>query len=183
MCAAKACPGDGQQGPAARPGSAHVFNLLYYFMHLSVCPHVYLCTLCVWGLQRPGKGTRRPGTGVTDRSELPRECRELNLDHLEERPVLLTTEPSLSAFCSDSTLHPEAQQHSQVLEESVATVTEQPTCGQDFQSVGYVVWQEGNQLQGLKGILQPPVPITHMLPQGPCGRSVPHDHKVSLTDP
>jgi hypothetical protein len=33
--------------------------------------------------------------GVTDRSELPRGCRELNPGPLEEQQVLLTTEPSL----------------------------------------------------------------------------------------
>ena len=35
---------------------------------------------------------RSPGTGVTDKGELPCGCRELNL---EEQPVFLTAEPSL----------------------------------------------------------------------------------------
>jgi hypothetical protein len=38
---------------------------------------------------------RSPETGVTDSCELPCWCWELNLDPLEEQPVLLTTEPSL----------------------------------------------------------------------------------------
>lgn len=37
-------------------------------------------------------------TGVTDSCELPCECWELNLDPLEEQPVLLTTKPSLQPF-------------------------------------------------------------------------------------
>ncbi|EDL03328.1 mCG1026209, isoform CRA_a [Mus musculus] len=50
-----------------------------------------MCVLC---LSRPEEGVRSPGTGVTDRRELPYGCRELNLDPLEEPPALLTTEPS-----------------------------------------------------------------------------------------
>ena len=42
-------------------------------------------------------GIRSPGTGVTDSRELPCGCWELNLDPLEEQPVLLTTEPSLQS--------------------------------------------------------------------------------------
>jgi hypothetical protein len=36
-----------------------------------------------------------PGTGVTDRRELPCECWESNLGPLQEQEVFLTTEPSL----------------------------------------------------------------------------------------
>ena len=34
-------------------------------------------------------------TGITDRCELPCGCWELNLGHLEEQPMILTTEASL----------------------------------------------------------------------------------------
>jgi hypothetical protein len=40
---------------------------------------------------------RFPGTGVTDRCELPCRCWGLNRGPLEERPVLLTTKKSLCA--------------------------------------------------------------------------------------
>ena len=35
-----------------------------------------------------------PGIGITDVRELPGKCWGLNLGHLEDPPVLLTTEPS-----------------------------------------------------------------------------------------
>lgn len=72
----------------------------------------------------------------------------------------------------------------------MATVTEQPTCGQDLQSVGYVVWQEGDQLQGLKGIR--PTDTTAFSSHNSFAASVAltvmcatrsQSHKVSLTDP
>lgn len=65
-------------------------------------------------------------------------CWESNLDHLEEHPVLMTTEHR-PLHCSDPTLDPQAQQHSQVLEKTAATVTEQAARRQDLQGVGYVV--------------------------------------------
>lgn len=49
----------------------------------------YLCSLHVC------EGIRNPGTGVTDKCELPCGCWEMNPGPLEELPVLLTTEPCL----------------------------------------------------------------------------------------
>lgn len=42
------------------------------------------------------EGVRSPETGMTDSYELPCGCWELNPGPLEEQPVVLTTEPSLS---------------------------------------------------------------------------------------
>jgi len=53
-------------------------------MYIGVWLRVCLC-----------KGVRSPGTGVTDRCELPCGCWELNLGPLEEQLVFLTPEPSL----------------------------------------------------------------------------------------
>jgi hypothetical protein len=39
-----------------------------------------------------------PETGVIDDCELPCGCWELNLDALEEKPILLTTEPSFQPY-------------------------------------------------------------------------------------
>jgi hypothetical protein len=52
---------------------------------------VFTC-MCV------GEAVGSPGTGVTDRCELPCGCWELSPGPLEEQPVLLTTEPSLQPF-------------------------------------------------------------------------------------
>ena len=41
------------------------------------------------------ESVRSHGTRITDSCELPRGCWELNSSLLEEKPVLLTTEPSL----------------------------------------------------------------------------------------
>lgn len=43
------------------------------------------------------EGVSSPGVPVTDSCELPCGCWELNMDSLEEQPVLLTIEPSLQA--------------------------------------------------------------------------------------
>lgn len=40
-----------------------------------------------------GQGVEPPGTRVRDDCELPSECLELNQDSLQERQVLLTSEP------------------------------------------------------------------------------------------
>ena len=40
---------------------------------------------------------RSPGTGVTDGCEPPCGCWELNPGPIEEKPVLLATEPSLQS--------------------------------------------------------------------------------------
>lgn len=54
---------------------------------MNVCLHVYLCTVCVPGAQRPEEGVRYPGAGVIEGHELPCESWELNLD-----PPYLTVE-------------------------------------------------------------------------------------------
>jgi hypothetical protein len=48
-----------------------------------------------WYPQRPAEGIGSPGTTVRNSCELPSGCQELNLDPLEEQPLLLITEPSL----------------------------------------------------------------------------------------
>ena len=65
--------------------------------------HVYGCFTCMdvytlWSGSVGGdqeEGARIPGTGVTNSSEPPRGCWELNLGLLEVQAVLLTLEPSL----------------------------------------------------------------------------------------
>ena len=57
--------------------------------------NLYTLVLCL--LICPCEGDRCPGTGITDSCGLPCGCWELNLDPLEEQPVLLTTEPSLQS--------------------------------------------------------------------------------------
>lgn len=53
-------------------------------MCVSVCLHVYLCTVYI-----------PDAHGDTDTYEPPCECWESNMGPLEEQPVLLTTEPFL----------------------------------------------------------------------------------------
>ena len=60
-------------------------KIIYFYF---VCIGILAACMSVWGCQSPG-------TGVTDRSELPCGCWELNQGPVEEQPVLLTTEPSL----------------------------------------------------------------------------------------
>ncbi|KAL6069243.1 hypothetical protein STEG23_019702, partial [Scotinomys teguina] len=48
-----------------------------------------------------------PGAGVTDSCELPCGCWELNLDPLEEQPVLFTSEPSAAFLSSQLSTLPE----------------------------------------------------------------------------
>jgi hypothetical protein len=50
-----------------------------------------MCSWCPWIRE---KSIRCLGTGITDGCELPCGCLELNLDALQEQPVLPTTEPS-----------------------------------------------------------------------------------------
>lgn len=53
-----------------------------------VCPHEFMCTLCVQGLWRPEEDIRVSGTGVSDSSELPYGCWELNSGSLQEQSGL-----------------------------------------------------------------------------------------------
>lgn len=54
---------------------------------------------------REAKGDGSPVTEVTESSELPRVYWESNWGTLEEKAVLLTTEPSLQPLCFPFTLH------------------------------------------------------------------------------
>lgn len=51
--------------------------------------HIFLCTMCVLCQQRTEEGVWCPGTVIKDSYELPCGGWELNLDPLEEQPVLL----------------------------------------------------------------------------------------------
>lgn len=71
--------------------------MLPYFICVGVCLHVFLCVMYVlhtWA------ALRLPGTGVTDGCDPPSDCWALNLDLLEDHPVLLTTEPPFSLLPS-----------------------------------------------------------------------------------
>lgn len=46
-------------------------------------------------VQKPEEGIGSPGAGVTEGCELPCRYGELNLDPMEEQPVLFTTESSI----------------------------------------------------------------------------------------
>ncbi|KAL6073969.1 hypothetical protein STEG23_020461, partial [Scotinomys teguina] len=56
---------------------------------------IHVQALCGYNLQFMYEDVRSPGTGVTDSFKLPYGCWALNLVPLEEKPVLLTAEPSL----------------------------------------------------------------------------------------
>lgn len=60
---------------------------------MCICPY----STCMQWSQGLEEGVRSPGTGVRDSYELPRECWGENPGLLEERLVLLTTEPFLQA--------------------------------------------------------------------------------------
>ena len=51
-------------------------------------------SVCMFGASGGQKRTEFPGTGVSDRYELPCGCWELNPGLLQEQPVLLTSEAS-----------------------------------------------------------------------------------------
>jgi hypothetical protein len=73
-----------------------VFTLKSYFYVCGFLPGC-LCTVCVpWCPKRPEEGVRSHGTGVRERCEPPWGCWESNLGPLEEQPVLLTTDLSVS---------------------------------------------------------------------------------------
>lgn len=118
--------------------TSFLFYVVLFCMLVCFARIVYLYHICAWYPERTKEGLRFPGTEVTNSCELPCVCWESNLDHLEEHPVLMTTEHR-PLHCSDPTLDPQAQQHSQVLEKTAATVTEQAARRQDLQGVGYVV--------------------------------------------
>ena len=60
-----------------------------HYIFLILCALVFCLHVCLC------EGVRAPGTGVTDSCELPCGCWGLIQGHLEEQPVLLTTEPPL----------------------------------------------------------------------------------------
>ena len=59
---------------------------VYIYIYIYVYAHIHT---------DPCKGVRSSGTGVASRCELPCGCWELKLGPLEEKPMLLTPEPSL----------------------------------------------------------------------------------------
>ena len=61
------------------------------------CLQACLCTTCVPGTEEV-KGVRSPGTGVTGMCELSYRCWDLNIDPLEEEPMLSTAEPCVGLF-------------------------------------------------------------------------------------
>ena len=61
-----------------------LFFNLFILCALVFCLHICLC-----------EGVGSPGSRVTGSCELPCGCWEWNLGLVEERPVLLTAEPSL----------------------------------------------------------------------------------------
>ena len=67
-----------------------------------MCVHVFLlvcmCTTCMQYPRRPEEDIGSLETGVPGGGELPRGCWGLDLGHLEEQPLLLTTEPSLQLY-------------------------------------------------------------------------------------
>ena len=87
---------------------ACMYACMYVCMHacMYVCMHVcmyacmYVCTpkfMHVHHIHESSearRSSRCPGAGVTDGSEPPRGCWELNMSPLGEQLVLLTTEPS-----------------------------------------------------------------------------------------
>jgi hypothetical protein len=78
-------------------------KLFYYFMcmgTLSTCMYVH--HICARSTERPEEGSGSYGTVVTDGSELPCICWELNPCSLEDWPVLLTTETSPQSYVRNS---------------------------------------------------------------------------------
>ena len=70
----------------------------FYFMCIGILHIGIVCVVvCVYAHIHtdPCKGVRSSGTGVASRCELPCGCWELKLGPLEEKPMLLTPEPSL----------------------------------------------------------------------------------------
>ena len=63
---------------------------------LPACMSVY--HVFAWHILRPEEDIRFSGTEVTGKYASPSKVRNLNLDILQEQPVLLTAEPSLSSF-------------------------------------------------------------------------------------
>lgn len=62
--------------------------IFFYVGGYFTCMHWYMCHMLAWW-------NGSPGTGATDRCELPCGYQELNPGPLEEQQVLLTTEMSL----------------------------------------------------------------------------------------
>lgn len=70
-----------------------LLKTLFILCAFATC--VYEHHVCSWYLPNPGEGFGSCGTGVLDGCQPPCGSWELNLGHLQEQKVLLTTEPSL----------------------------------------------------------------------------------------
>lgn len=66
-------------------------TIYFIFLCVGILPAcVFVHHMCAWNLQRPEEGTRSPGAGIKESGELAYGYWELNLDPLEEQPVVLT---------------------------------------------------------------------------------------------
>ena len=67
---------------------------MYSGTYVGICiAQVHVCEPYICLVTK--EGGRSPQSGLRDGCELPRECWELNLGLLKEKPMLLTTEASL----------------------------------------------------------------------------------------
>lgn len=72
------------------------FFFILFFLHLWVfCVHEYLCTVCMPWPNKPQEGLISHRTGVTDGSQFPCECWELDPRSPEGQLVFWTGESSL----------------------------------------------------------------------------------------
>ena len=105
------CREGSQQGGEVRGGSRErtrstAVCVLKIILCVCVPRSMYVCIQCMCLMPKESRtGYRFPGTGVTDDSELPCGCWELNLGPLEEQPVRLATEPSLWAILVILSVH------------------------------------------------------------------------------
>lgn len=78
--------------------SAEYYHTYYFsficFMYMHVWPTCNMYHTHGWCLQRPRKGIRYPGTGVTKGCELLCGCWDPYLNPLQEQQVFLTSEPT-----------------------------------------------------------------------------------------
>jgi hypothetical protein len=58
----------------------------------------FVYPVCAWYPQSPKAGVKCPRPGIIDGLKLPRGCCESKLELLEEQPMFLNAEPSLTQF-------------------------------------------------------------------------------------
>lgn len=79
--------------------NSHIKILFIVVLHMWVFHQcVCLCTMCTWYPCRREEGFRFPGIVVIDGCESLCGCWEFTLNPLQNQPLLLTTEPSLSSL-------------------------------------------------------------------------------------